>query len=77
MSEYNRDTGILTLSHEDALNFHRTADRKLNEDPPMEFYASKLRAFGYTVTNVTESSLQVDGPEDEIFELLNGQSIYI
>ncbi len=77
MTEYNRETGILTLSLADAQNFHRTADRKLGENPPIEFYADKLKNFGYKVTNIKEDQLDVDGPEDEIFELLNGQQIYI
>ncbi len=77
MTEYNRETGILTLSLADAQNFHRTADHKLGENPPIEFYAEKLKNFGYNVTNIKEDQLDVDGPKDEIFELLNGQQIYI
>ena len=77
MSEYHRETGILTLSLADAQNFHRTADRKLGENPPIEFYAEKLKNFGYVVTNIKDDQLDVDGPEDEIFELLSGQQIYL
>ena len=77
MSEYNRETGILTLTLDDALNFHRTADRKLGEDPPMSFYAEKLKNFGYDVTNLGETALDVNAPEDEIYELLSGQQIYL
>ena len=77
MSEYNRGTGILTLSLEDALDFHRSADRKLGENPPIEFYVEKLRNFGYEVSGVTADKLDVKAPEDEIFELLSGQSIYL
>ena len=77
MSEYNRETGILTLTLEDAQNFHRTADRKLGENPPIEFYVDKLKNFGYEVSNIMEDKLDVKAPEDEIFELLSGQQIYL
>ena len=77
MSEYNRDTGILTLTLDDALDFHSTADRKPGENPSITFYAEKLKNFGYKVTNVTDDSLDVNAPEDEIFELLSGQQIYL
>lgn len=77
MSEYNRDTGILTLTLKDAQDFHRTSDRKLGENPPIEFYVEKLRNFGYDVSNITEDELDVKAPEDEIFELLSGQQIYL
>jgi hypothetical protein len=77
MTEYNRETGTLTLSLADAQNFHRTADRKLGENPPIEFYVEKLKNFGYEVTNVKQDQLDVNAPEDEIFELLNGQQIYL
>lgn len=77
MSEYKRKTGILTLSLEDALNFHRTTDHKLGENPPIEFYAEKLRNFGYDVTRVGKDELDVKAPEDEIYEFLSGQLIYL
>ncbi len=77
MSAYNRETGILTLNLEDAHNFHHTSDRKPGENPPMEFYAEKLKNFGYEVSNITETQLDVKAPEDEIFELLSGQQIYL
>ena len=77
MTEYNRETGILTLSLADAQNFHRTADHKLGENPPIEFYVAKLEKIGYVVTNVKEDQLDVDGPEDEIYEHLSGQLIYL
>ncbi|GJM06051.1 MAG: hypothetical protein DHS20C09_20470 [marine bacterium B5-7] len=77
MSEYKRETGILTLSHADALNFHRTADHKLGENPPIEFYADKLRNFGYDVTRVGKDELDVKAPEDEVYEFLSGQLIYL
>jgi hypothetical protein len=77
MSEYNRDTGILTLNLEDAHSFHSTADRLPDDAPPMEFYAEKLRKFGYEVSSVTEDKLDVKAPENEIWELLSGQHAYL
>lgn len=77
MTEYHRETKTLTLSLADARNFHRTADHKLGENPPIEFYAEKLKNFGYNVTNIKEDQLDVDAPEDEIYELLSGQQIYL
>ena len=77
MSVYNRESGILTLSLNDAQNFHRTADHKLGENPPIEFYAEKLRNFGYDVTRVSKDELDVKAPEDEIYEFLSGQLIYL
>jgi hypothetical protein len=77
MTEYNRETGILSLSLKDAQNFHRTADHKLGENPPIDFYVEKLKNFGYEVSNATESKLDVKAPEDEIYELLSGQQIYL
>lgn len=77
MSNYDRDTGILTLSLEDAHSFHSTADRLPDEAPPMEFYAEKLRKMGYEVSSVTDESLEVKAPENEIWELLSGQHAYL
>jgi tRNA G26 N,N-dimethylase Trm1 len=77
MSRYNRDTGILILTLEDAHSFHSTTDRLHDEAPPMEFYAKKLRQFGYEVSSVTEESLEVKAPENEIWELLSGQHAYL
>ena len=77
MSEYNRNTGILTLTLEDAHIFHSTADRLPDTAPPMEFYAEKLRKFGYEVLAVTEDNLEVNAPENEIWELLSGQHAYL
>lgn len=77
MSEYNRDTGILTLTLEDARTFHSTADRLPDAAPPMEFYAEKLRKFGYEVLSVKEDNLEVKAPENEIWELLSGQHAYL
>lgn len=77
MTGYNRDTGILTLSLEDAHSFHSTADRLPDEKPSMQFYADKLRKSGYEVSSVTEDSLDVKAPEDEIWKLLSGQHIYL
>ena len=77
MSEFNRETGILTLTLEDAHTFHSTADRLPDMAPPMEFYADKLRKFGYEVLSVTENTLEVKAPENEIWELLSGQHAYL
>lgn len=77
MSNYNLDTGILTLSLEDAHSFHSTSDRMPDEAPSMEFYAEKLRKFGYEVSAVTDDSLDVMAPEIEIWELLSGQHAYL
>ena len=77
MSKYNRDTGILTLALEDARAFHSTADRLPDAAPPMEFYADKLRKFGYEVLSVKQDCLEVKAPENEIWELLSGQHAYL
>jgi tRNA G26 N,N-dimethylase Trm1 len=77
MTEYNRETGQLTLSLADAQNFHRTADHKFGENPPIEFYVEKLKNVGYEVTNIKEDQLDVNAPEDEIFELLSGLQVYL
>lgn len=77
MSEYNRETGILTLTLEDAHTFHRTQDRKLDEMPPMSFYADKLKDFGHNVVRVTDEYLEVEATQDEIWELLAGEHIYL
>jgi tRNA G26 N,N-dimethylase Trm1 len=77
MDKYNRETGLLTLTLDDAHNYHRTADRIPNEAPPMEFYVEKLQDFGYEVSSVTEESLEVKAPENEIWELLSGQHAYL
>lgn len=77
MSEYNRETGILTLTLEDAHTFHRTQDRKPGEMPPMSFYADKLSGFGHKVTRVTDDYLEVEATQDEVWELLAGQHTYL
>ena len=77
MSEYNRETGYLTLTLDKLRDFHSTADRLPDEAPPIEFYIEKLKNFGYDVTNVTDNQLDIKAPEDEIFELLSGQHIYL
>ena len=77
MSEYNRETGIFTLSLDDAHSFHSTADRLPDEKPPMQFYADKLKDFGYEVSSIKEDSLEVKASENEIWELLSGQHIYL
>lgn len=77
MSEYNRDTNILTLTLEDAHTFHSTADRRPDEMPSMEFYAKKLREFGYEISSVTEDFLEVKATQNEIWELLSGQHTYL
>jgi len=77
MSEYNRETGILKLTLEDAHVYHSTADRKPDEFPPMEFYAGKLRDFGYEVIDVKEDYLEVRAPQNEVWELLSGQHAYL
>lgn len=77
MTIYNRETGILTLSLQDAHSFHSTADRLPDVAPPIDFYAGKLRDFGYEVSVITEDSLEVKATENEIWELLSGQHIYL
>ena len=77
MTEYNRESGILTLSLKDAHAFHRTADRMPDEKPSIEFYVEKLRKFGYEVSSVTEESLEVNALEIEIWNLLSGQHAYL
>jgi len=77
MDKYNRETGLLTLTLDDAHNYHRTTDRIFNETPTMEFYVEKLRDFGYEVSSVTKESLEVKAPENEIWELLSGQHAYL
>lgn len=78
MSEYNRETGFLTLTLDKLHNFHRTADRlPEGPPPPIEFYVEKLKNFGHEVANVSSDQLDVKAPEHEIFELLSGQHIYL
>lgn len=77
MTEYNRETGILTLTLNEAHSFHSTSDRIPETAPPMEFYAEKLRKFGYEVTHISADKLEVKAPENEIWELLSGQHIYL
>ena len=77
MSEYNRDTGILRLTLEDAHIYHSTADRRPDEKPAMEFYADKLRDFGYEIISVTGDYLEVRATQNEIWELLSGQHTYL
>lgn len=77
MSEYNRETGSLTISLTELRDFHSTANHQLYDNPPIAFYSKKLQEFGYVVSNETEDELVVKAPEDEIFELLSGQQIYL
>jgi len=77
MSEYNRDTGILTLTLDEAHIYHSTADRLPEIAPGMEFYADKLRKFGYEIISVSKENLKVKAPENEIWELLSGQHVYL
>ena len=78
MSEYNRETGFLTLNLDKLHEFHRNADRLPEEEAPLiEFYVEKLKNFDYEVANVTDDQLDVKAPEHEIFELLSGQHIYL
>jgi hypothetical protein len=77
MSEYNRETGKLTLYLTELHAFHSTADHKLDDNPPLEFYSKKLQQFGYSVSNETEDKLDVRASKDEIFGLLSGQHIYL
>ncbi len=77
MTEYNRETGFLTLSLDRLHDFHRTADRMPDEAPPIEFYVEKLKNFDYEVANVSDDKMDVKAPEHEIFELLSGQHIYL
>ncbi len=77
MNDFNRETGFLTLSLERLHDFHRTADRLPEEAPPIGFYVEKLKNFDYEVANVSNDKMEVKAPEHEIFELLNGQHIYL
>ena len=78
MSDYNRETGFLTLTLDKLHDFHRTADRLPEEEaPPIEFYIEKLKNFDYEVANVSNDKMDVKAPEHEIFELLSGQHIYL
>ena len=79
MSDYNRETGFLTLTLDRLHDFHRTADRLPEEEeaPPIEFYVEKLKNFDYEIANVSNDKMEVKAPEHEIFELLSGQHIYL
>ena len=77
MSVYTRETGILNLTLTELHDFHSTTDHKLGENPRINFYVEKLQNFGYDVSNVTEDNLDVKASENEIFELLSGQHIYL
>jgi len=77
MSDFNRETGFLTLTLDRLHDFHRTADRMPDEAPAIEFYVEKLENFDYEVANVSNDQMDVKAPEHEIFELLSGQHIYL
>ena len=79
MSDYNRETGFLTLTLDRLHDFHRTADRLPEEEeaPSIEFYVEKLKNFDYEIANVSNDKMEVKAPEHEIFELLSGQHIYL
>ena len=77
MTEYNRETGFLTLTLDRLHDFHRTADRMPEETPSIAFYVEKLKNFDYEVANVSDDKMDVKAPEHEIFELLSGQHIYL
>ncbi len=77
MSDFNRETGFLTLTLDRLHDFHRSADRLPDEAPPIEFYIDKLKNFDYEITNVSNEKIDVKAPEHEIFELLSGQHIYL
>ena len=77
MSDFNRETGFLTLTLDRLHDFHRTADRLPDEAPPIQFYIEKLKNFDYEVANVSNDKIDVKAPEHEIFELLSGQHIYL
>ena len=77
MSEYNRETGFLTLTLDNLHDFHSTADRLPEEAPPIEFYVEKLKNFVHEVANVSDDQLDVKAPKHEIYELLSGQHIYL
>lgn len=78
MSDFNRETGFLTLTLDKLHDFHRTADRLPEKEvPSIEFYVEKLKNFDYEVANVSNDKMDVKAPEHEIFELLSGQHIYL
>lgn len=77
MGDFNRETGFLTLTLDRLHDFHRTADRLLEEAPSIEYYVEKLENFDYEVANVSNDKMDVKAPEHEIFELLSGQHIYL
>ncbi len=77
MSDFNRETGFLTLTLDRLHDFHRSADRLPDEAPPIEFYIDKLKNFDYEIANVSNDKIDVKAPEHEIFELLSGQHIYL
>ncbi len=77
MSDFNRETGFLTLTLDRLHDFHRSADRLPDEAPPIEFYIDKLKNFDYEIANVSNNKIDVKAPEHEIFELLSGQHIYL
>ena len=77
MGDFNRETGFLTITLDRLHDFHRTADRLLEEVPSIEFYVEKLKNLDYEVANVSDDKMDVKAPEHEIFELLSGQHIYL
>ncbi len=77
MSDFNRETGFLTLTLDKLHDFHSTADRLPDEAPPIEFYVDKLKNFDYEIANVSNDKMDVKAPEHEVFELLSGQHIYL
>lgn len=75
-SEFNRDTGIFTLTLEDARNRHSTKDKPISP-PDMNFYAEKLGKMGFEIVNVYEDYMEIKSDPVHVWEALSGQLAYL
>lgn len=75
-SFFDRETGIFTLTLEDARNEHSTKDKPISP-PDMDFYADKLRNMGFEIINVYEDNMEIKADPVHVWEALSGQLAYL
>lgn len=75
-SEFDRETGIFTLTLEDARNEHSTKDKPISP-PDMDFYAVKLGAMGFEIINVYDDYMEIKADPVHVWEALSGQLAYL
>jgi hypothetical protein len=76
MTEYDHDTGVYTLTAEEARRFHTGSDRP-EQPPAMRVYAEKLQQQGFEIVAVSDSALAVKATPDEVWEALSGQTPFL